>query len=257
MVKKKILKILLALSSLIGTLLLWKLAILIFDYPTYILPDPILVKNRLSFLFETGKIYPHLKRTLLEILSGFILGTSLAVITGYVLAKRKWLKISLTPYIIGFQSIPIIALAPLFILWFGTGIVSKIIICALIVFFPIMINTVTALSNIESDKKDLLRMYNASSLNILSKLEIPHSLPYIFSSLKIGIVLSVIGAVVGEFIGADKGLGFLINSSLGLIDTPQLFAVIFILSTLGLAFYTIVSIIETFSLPYKKYIYKE
>ena len=226
--------------------LFWKGFIWIFHYPTYILPSPGLVWNKLFLLFQSGKIYPHLQITLTEIFAGFFFGSTLAMISGYILAKKRVLHITIAPYIVAFQSIPIVALAPLFIIWFGFGITSKIIICAIIVFFPVMINTIAAISNIEETKKDLMRTFNSSFLDNLLKLEIPHSLPYLFSSMKIGIVLSIVGAIVGEFMGASYGLGFLINSSLGLFDTPQLFAVIFILALLGIILYTVSTSLESF-----------
>lgn len=227
---------------------LWKIILLIFHYPTYILPSPGLVWQKLIGLFLSGKIYPHLQVTLTEIFAGFLLGSTLAMIIGYVLSKKSILHITVTPYIVAFQSIPIVALAPLFILWFGSGITSKIIICSIIVFFPVMVNTIAAISNIEEKKKELMRTFNSSFLNNLLKLELPHSLPYLFSSMKIGIVLAIVGAVVGEFMGASYGLGFLINSSLGLFDTPQLYAVIIILALLGIFLYTISSCLELFIL---------
>lgn len=225
--------------------LLWKFLIILFDYPTYIVPSPELVSEKMLTLFRTGRIYPHLQTTLTEIFVGFSIGALAANIIGYILVKREWLNITITPYIVAFQAIPIVAMAPLFILWFGTGIASKIAVCALIVFFPIMINTVAAINAIDSNKRDLMKTYQANGWQVLTKLEIPASLPYAFSSLKIGLTLSVVGAIVGEFMGADQGLGFLINASLGLIDTPQLFAVIIILAIIGMSFYFFVSLVES------------
>lgn len=241
-------KIFLIIISLGFIYLFWKALIFIFHYPTYILPEPSLVYNKVYFLFVQGKIYPHLFTSLVEILSGFTIGFILSVFIGYLLAKKEWLKITITPYIVAFQTIPIVALAPLFILWFGTGVTSKIIICALIVFFPVLMNTIAAINNISRQQRELLWTYNANVFQVSTKLEIPASLPYLFSSLKIGVVLSIVGATVGEFIGADHGLGFLINTSLGLFDTPQLFAVIFILALLGLSLYFIISLIEFLTL---------
>ena len=232
--------------ALIVVYFLWKGVIWIYHYPTYILPAPSLVSQKLVYLIQSGKIYPHLQITLTEIFAGFLFGSILAMFFGYIFAKKRILHLTITPYIVAFQSIPIVALAPIFIIWFGSGITSKIVICSIIVFFPVMVNTITAISNIEETKKELMCTLNSSFLDNLLRLEIPHSLPYIFSSMKIGMVLAIVGAIVGEFMGADKGLGFLINSSLGLFDTPQLFAVIFILALLGIILYTISSSLESF-----------
>ena len=237
-------RFLLFIISIITAYLLWVAVILYFDYPAYIIPSPDEVYHKLVFLFETGKIYPHLSTTLTEITLGFIIGFGFAVGLGYLLAKIEWLKFTMTPYLVAFQSIPVVALAPLFILWFGTGITSKIAICSLIVFFPVMVNTVAAITNINKDQKALLKTLNASPWQLLTKLEIPAALPYLFSSIKIGFVLSIVGAIVGEFIGADQGLGFMINTSLGLFDTPQLFAIISILAMIGMLSYSIPSIFE-------------
>lgn len=224
--------------------LLWKSLIWFFHYPIYILPNPYLVWQETVALFTTGKIYPHLTTTLTEVIFGFVIGFCVALILGYIFGKKEWLHITFAPYIVALQAIPIVALAPLFILWFGSGIASKIAICAIIVFFPVMVNTIAAITNIDQDKKELMKTYNASFTDNLIKLEIPHSLPYLFSSIKIGLVLSIVGTVVGEFMGADRGLGFLINASLGLFDTPQLFAIIFTLAVLGILLYGTCSALE-------------
>lgn len=242
--KKFLLRLLLVFLSLALFYFLWKALIYYFDYPSYILPSPDLVQKKLLDFFVSGKIYPHLQRTFLELIWGFIFGFLIASISGYLLAKKKLLKITFTPYIVAFQAVPIVALAPLIILWFGNGLLSKIIISGLVVFFPVFVNTLTAVNSIDPELKDLFHIYRANSLQTFFKLELPASANYIFASLKIGIILSLVGAIVGEFVGADKGLGFLINSSLGLIDTPQLFAVIFILSVIGIFLYLIALSLE-------------
>ncbi len=235
--RKIITRILIVITSLVLFCFCWKIFVLVFDLPTYILPSPEQVFSKLVYLFTTGRIYPHLFRTLEEILWGFAIGIMLGTFLGYQIVKKHWLKITLTPYLIAFQSIPIVALAPLFIIWFGNGVVSKIIICSLVGFFPMLMNVSTGIQNVAFSYHELFRTYSATPSQILVKLETPSAIPYIFSGIKISIVLAIVGAIVGEFLGADQGLGFLVNASIGLFDTPLLHAVLVVIASIGVLFY--------------------
>ena len=161
-------------------------------------------------------------------------GVILATLTGYLLAKSRLLERLLSPYLVASQAIPIVAIAPLLVIWFGPGMFSKILICALIVFFPVLVNTVVGVRAVPENLRDLMRSMHATPLQMLRYLEIPAALPVFLGGLRIGATLSVIGAVVGEFVGADRGLGFLINVGRGQYDTALVFVAVFTLVAMAL-----------------------
>lgn len=224
--------------------LLWQLLLLLKPYPDFILPSPQQVFIRFLGVLQNGLLFYHAQVTLIEILIGLILGFSTAFSCGYFLTKFSLAEKILAPFIVGFQAIPILALAPLLIIWFGAGISSKILVCALTLFFPVLINTLVGFKNIDPHFPQLMRSLGASQWQTLVFLEIPSSLPIIFAGLKIGVALSVIGAVVGEFVGADRGLGFLINLASGLYDTPLRFTSFFTLSLIAVFLYKTVEWLE-------------
>ena len=157
-----------------------------------------------------------------------------ATTLGYLLARSRLLERILAPYVVASQSIPIVAIAPLLVIWFGPGLFSKVLICALIVFFPILINTIVGMRSVPEDLRDLMRSLQATRWQTLTRLEIPAALPVFLGGLRMGATLSVIGAVVGEFVGADRGLGFLINQGRGVYDTELVFVAVFSLIVMAL-----------------------
>ena len=177
-------------------------------------------------------------------IGGLALGISVAAILGYILAKSRTAERVLAPYIVASQSIPIVAIAPLLVIWFGSGRLSKVLISALIVFFPILVNTVVAVRTVPEDLRDLMRSLQATRWQVFSKLEIPAAMPVLLGGLKIGATLSVIGAVVGEFVAADEGLGFLINLARGMYDTPMVFVAVLTLIAMALLLYSVVVVLE-------------
>jgi NitT/TauT family transport system permease protein len=156
------------------------------------------------------------------------------------------------PYLAAAQSIPAVAIAPLLIIWFGSGQLSKVLICALIVFFPVLVNTIVGIRSVDPGLKMLMRSLRANRWQTFVMLEVPAALPVLLGGLKIGVVLAVIGAVVGEFVGADRGLGYLINLSKGLFNTPLMFAALITLSVISLTLYVIVSGLEYWLLAWRR-----
>lgn len=220
-------------------------------YEPIILPGPLEVWRRLPELWRDGHL-GHLWVTLAEAGSGFLLGLLAAVPLGTALARWRWLERLVSPFIVGSQAVPIVALAPLLIIWCGTGLLSKIIVAALVAFFPILINVMTGLRNVDPRHREVLTIMGASVWQRWLKLEIPASLPYIFSGMRIGLTLSVIGAVVGEFAGADRGLGFLVNWAKGLFDTPLLFLALAVLAAMGVGLYLLLALVERLALPWRR-----
>jgi NitT/TauT family transport system permease protein len=214
------------------------------SYPAYILPPPLLVASRFGRALADGSLLRHTSVTLLEVLLGLLAGSITATILGYLLARFRTLESLLSPYLVASQAIPLVAIAPLLVIWFGPGLSSKILICSLIVFFPVLINTIVGLRAVPDNLRDLMHSMRATPLQILHHLEIPAALPVFLGGLRIGATLSVIGAVVGEFVGADRGLGFLINVGRGQFDTALVFVAILTLIGMTLTLYGSVILLE-------------
>lgn len=206
-------------------------------YAPFIVPSPASVAQRWWRLVEDGSLLRHTVVTLREVLSGLVIGVAAAFWLGYLIAKNRIAAYTLTPYLVALQAVPIVAIAPLLIIWFGAGIASKIIICALLVFFPMLVNTILGVRNIPPDLSDLLRSLEATPLQTFWHLEMPAALPILIGGLKVSATLSVIGAVVGEFVSASAGLGYLINFGRGTYDTPLVIAAVFTLTALALLLY--------------------
>lgn len=231
---------------------LWELLVRLGDYPPFILPSPGRVYARFLIVARDGTLWRHVQITLVEIFGGLALGLTAGTLLGYVLAKSRLVERILSPYIVASQSIPIVALAPLLVIWFGFGSLSKILVCALTVFFPVLINTIIGIRSTEKELMDLMRSLEATRWQVFTMLEVPAALPVLLGGLKVGVTLSVIGAVVGEFVGADRGLGFLVNLARGLFDTPLMFVALFTLVVIAVSLYAAVAALEGLLLAWKR-----
>jgi NitT/TauT family transport system permease protein len=231
--------------SLAAGLLIWSLLVRLFELPAFILPSPALVWSKFLQSLSSGQLMRHTLATLLEVVAGLFLGGVTATLIGYLLAKSPAFEKLVSPYLVASQAIPVVAIAPLLVIWFGPGIFSKILVCSLTVFFPILINTVVGMREVPQDLRDLMRSLRANSLQTFLKLEVPAALPVFLGGLRVGATLSVIGAVVGELVGADRGLGFLINIGRGQYDTALVFVAVFTLIMMAMALYGLVLFVET------------
>ena len=232
------------LASLAAALGAWWLVSRFSGLPAFILPTPSLVWGKFVHVVLDGSLLLHTLVTLEEISLGLLVGTLLATGLGYLLAKSRLFERLLSPYLVAMQAIPIVAVAPLLVIWFGPGTFSKVLICALIVFFPVLVNTVVGVRAVPLPFHDLMHSLRATRGQILRMLELPAALPVLLGGLRIGATLSVIGAVVGELVGSDHGLGFLVNSGRGQYDTALVFVAVFTLIALALALYALVSYLE-------------
>jgi len=224
---------------------LWKAVVVISGLPPYILPPPETVAIRLAGAWRDGTIEPHLQTTLVEVVLGFSVGTALALGTGYALARSSLVERLLSPYLVAAQAIPILALAPLLVLWFGNGLLSKVIICSLIVFFPVAVATMVGIRSVDTRLLELGRSLRATRRQVLLTLEIPAALPNILGGMRVGVTLAVVGALVGEWAGARQGLGVLVNLARGsLFDIPLMFATLVTIALVGVALYLIVVVVE-------------
>jgi NitT/TauT family transport system permease protein len=223
-----------------AVLAVWEFLVKLTAVPEYILPAP----SRIFFSMYNGirtNVYPeHFLVTLTETLLGFLFGTVLAFILGTIVALSRKVEYFLYPFIVMFQAMPKVALAPLIIVWFGLGLTSKVINAALVAFFPLMVNTIVGLRSAEEDRINLMRSLAATPLQIFWMLQLPNALPYIFAGLEIAMIFALIGAIVAEFVGAQAGLGMLIQSMNFSMDVAGQFSVLLILSILGLILNSII-----------------
>jgi NitT/TauT family transport system permease protein len=223
----------------------WKLVVIVGGLPPFILPPPEAVAVRFVTAWADGTIAPHAWTTIVEVALGFAAGAGSGLAAGYALARSRLIERLVSPYLVAAQAVPILALAPLLAMWFENGLVAKVIICGLIVFFPVAIATMVGIRGVDRGLLELGRSLRASRRQVLLTLEIPAALPSIFGGLRVGVTLAVVGAIVGEWAGADKGLGLLVNLARGsLFDIPLLFATLVTIALLGIACYLLVVVVE-------------
>lgn len=245
MLRKTIVSIII-LFSILG---IWELLVFLFKIQDFILPPP--SKIVMTLIIERMQLLGHSYVTLKEMFFGFLLAIIIGIPLAILMYESPVLEKALYPYVIGSQTVPVFAIAPLLVLWFGFGIASKIAMASIIVFFAIVLNTLDGLKSTDKDTENLFRIMRASRWQILWKLRIPSALPFIFSGAKIGISISTIGAVIGEWIGAKAGLGYLMKYASGNFETPLVFAAIFCLTFLGLVLFALMSLLERFAMPWR------
>ncbi len=234
-----------AVLAFVGALAIWKVVVVVGGYPPFILPPPETVLARLVTAWTDGQMAPHAGATLLEIVLGFGLGTAAALVVGYGLARSALVARIISPYIVAAQATPILALAPVLALWFGPGLLGKVVICALIVFFPVAVAAMVGIRSVDARLLELGRSLRATRRQVLLTLEIPAALPSIFGGLRVGVTLAVVGAIVGEWAGAERGLGVLVNLARGsLFDIPLMFATLVTIAAIGVALYLLVVLVE-------------
>lgn len=236
-------------------LFLWQAVVAAKLVPEFIIPPPNAVAERfyeVTFGTDRVRLLPHLLVTLQEVLAGLSVGVGLGFALGYLIAKNRLLENLLSPLIIAFQATPVVAYAPMLIILLGTGMESKVFTAVLIVFFPMLMSTIVALRSVPSRLHDVMRALQATRWQTFVKLELPAALPVLIGGLKTSATLSVIGAVVGEFVSSSAGLGHLIMTARGSYDTPLVIAAVLTLTGLALALYCAVAIFERATLGWQK-----
>jgi NitT/TauT family transport system permease protein len=227
-----------------GVLLLvlaaWQAVVRVFDVPEVLVPAPTEVLASLVAGLADGSLVEHSWVTLQEILVGFGIAVLAALLCAFLVTQSRILDKALFPLIVMTQTIPKVAMAPLLVVWFGTELTSKVLTTALIAFFPLLINAILGLRSADPDQIDMLRSFGATRMDVLRRLQIPSALPHIFAGLDVAVVLSVTGAIVAEFVGATAGLGYVIQATNFTLDVSRTFAVLVILSAIGLALHAIV-----------------
>ena len=248
------------LRTRLGSLLLlaallaaWEWAVRALGMSALVLPAPSVVGQSLWNGLASGYFWPHIRSTGLELLAGLSIGCLAGFASGMVMAESALLRGLLMPYVVVSQVVPKLALMPLFIVWFGFGMTSTVVITALICFFPLMENTMTGLQQVAPERLELFRMLGATRGQTLLRLKLPSGLPGILAGLRVAVVLALVGAVVGEFIGANRGLGALVIASQGTMDTPLMFAVLVLIALMGMLVYQATLALEKWLLlPYNK-----
>lgn len=229
----------------LGFVVLWQMVVWLGGYQPFVLPGPGVVAERWLRAATQGTFTPHLVTTLSEIVLGLALGVSFGLLVGFLLARSALADRLLSPYIVAAQATPILALAPVIVIWFGNGLASKVLICALICFFPMAVATTVGLRSVDGRLVEMARSVRATRRQVIRTVEVPSALPQILGGLRIAVTLSVVGAIVAEWVGGDRGLGVLLNLARGsMFDTPLLFATLVTIAMLGVALYLSVVLLE-------------
>lgn len=222
--------------------ILWQFIITIFSVPSYFFPSASVVFNAMKLNYNT--ILSNASLTLIESLIGFSIANILSIIIALYLAFNREFEDYIMPFAVLLKTIPILAITPLLVLWFGSGIESKAATAGLICFFPSLVNVLRGAKSLDSDMIELFKLYSATKIQLIKFLIFPSILPYLFSALKVSSSLAIVGALVGEFIGANQGLGFLIITNYYNLNIAMVFATIITSSLIGIAFYYIINFIE-------------
>jgi NitT/TauT family transport system permease protein len=215
-----------------------------------IFPAPAAVGRAWLGLLVSPQAWHAAAMTVYATLAGFMWATVIGVGLGTIVGRMRWLERTLNPFIVATQVVPKVAFVPLFIVWFGFGIASKVVVAAVLAFFPIFTNTVLGVKSIDAGHSDVMTSFNASRWAIFRCLELPSSLPYILTGMEVGIVLAIIGAIVGEYLGGSSGLGYLLIARMNAYETEGLFAVMIHMTILGFVFYFAVGLLRRVLIPW-------
>jgi NitT/TauT family transport system permease protein len=238
-------------------LVIWEAAVKVFQVNPLILPAPTQIWESFIGLVLEPATWENAWITIVEIVLGFVIALVLGIAAGVILGKVLWLELSLRPLIVISQVVPKVALIPLFVIWFGFGITSKVIMAAMLAFFPIMLNVLLGVRSVEAGQREVMKSLNAGRWATFTNLEFKSVLPYIFAGMEIGIVFAVIGTIVGEYLGGSEGLGYMVVVTLNALDSPALFAVITLLSAIGLVLYFLVNSLKRFFIPWHESVYAQ
>jgi len=250
--KRKLLRRVMPLITILVLIGGWQWLFSLALYPEFIIPGPLQVWEAFVEGMQNGTLVRHSWVTLSEMLLGLAYGVSIGAVLGYAIAHNDLLEDLLSPIIVAFQATPVVAYAPLLIIWFRDGITGKVITTAIIVFFPTLMNVIVGIRSVPQTLHDLMRVLKASPFQIFLKLEIPAAMPVLLTGLKTSVTLAVIGAVVGEFVNASAGLGHLVLIARSQYNTPLVFVAVFTMTALALSLYFSVSLLERWLLAWQQ-----
>jgi NitT/TauT family transport system permease protein len=246
--RRSLSEVLPALGLTVAVLVLWELAVRLFMIPTFVVPAPSAIVRAL--VEQRAALAAASKATAVEVLFGFVLAAVVGIVVALTIVRFERFGKALYPLVVLFQNVPKVALAPIFILWFGYDLAPKVLLIVVIAFFPVAIDMLAGLQSVEPSFVALMQSVGAGRGEILRRVRIPHSLPHLMAGLKVAITFSVIGAIVGEFAGASAGLGYVIQFASTQLDTPLVFAALIVVSVLGLFFYYLVERAERLLVPW-------
>jgi NitT/TauT family transport system permease protein len=232
--------------TILGFLGTWQLLVMLFNVPTWLLPSPVTIWA--AFLKDASMLGRHIVATGVGAIGGLIIGSLGGIALAILMVQSRLLERILMPLLLIDQSIPKLALAPIFVIWFGAGMASRIFIAIVISFFPMIVNAVRGMKSIDTRINQLMETLSATRWSILIKVRMPNAVPYIFVGLKVAVPLAIIGAVVAEFMQADSGLGYVVLIAVGNVNTPLVFVAVLLMAALSLGLFALVSIIEAFIL---------
>lgn len=230
------------LGFLLGVLVVWEAVVRYFELPAYLLPSVFDVLRQLGIRF--GLLMKHSQVTITETLAGLALGGTVGIVTGVAIVYVRLIRTGLYPLIVGFQAVPKVAVVPLFVIWFGYGLLPKIAMSFLISFFPMVVATIAGLTSVPYSLIEHLKSMNATEWQIFRKLRVPNSLPYLMDGFKISLPLAVIGAIVGEFAASEEGLGAIIMLASSTQDTPLIFAVLLVISIISMLMFGLIVLLD-------------
>jgi NitT/TauT family transport system permease protein len=231
-------------SVFITFVLIWENLVNIMEVEEIILPTPSRIGEALYFQLSNPLFWSNFRVTSQETLLGFAAAVIFAIIAGTFISQIKVVDKAFMPYLVGFQAIPKIALAPIFIVWFGFGMTSKVVMAATVAFFPILINIIEGLKSADNDQIRMLRVFGATRFQIFLKVQVPCALPFFFAGLDVGILLAILGAVVGEFLGSQDGLGAMVLLAQYNFEVPTMFAILIVLSLMGIFAHIVVKALQ-------------
>jgi len=233
---------------LLLTIVLWDVAVRLFKIPPYLIPKPYDVI--LTFRSDGAELLRQAVPTTLATIGGFLLSALFGIPAAMLIASSRTVESYVYPLLVFSQSIPKVAIAPLFVVWFGFGMTPKVISAFLLGFFPVVVSGVQGFKSLDPDMRDLARSMRASRWQSFYMVSLPNAMPAIFAGLKVSVTLAVVGAVVGEFVGANSGIGFVLQRSIGNFELPTMFAALVVLAVIGIILFWIIDLIERFVVPW-------
>jgi NitT/TauT family transport system permease protein len=231
-----------SIAAVIGLLVVWQLAVMLLHVPTWLLPAPSAIW--LEFVKQAHLLGKHVSATAIGAIGGLAIGSLAGLVLAIAMTHSKLLEKILMPLLVIDQSIPKMALAPIFVIWFGTGTMTRIVIAMVISFFPMVVNSLRGMTAVDRRVTDLMTSLAASRWDVLTKIQMPNAVPHIFSGLKVAVPLSIIGAVVAEFMQSDSGLGYVVLVAVGNVNTPMVFVAVLLMALLSLSLFAVISAIE-------------
>jgi NitT/TauT family transport system permease protein len=228
--------------AVVGLIVLWQLLVTLLQVPTWLLPAPTAIWA--EFLKQSHLLGRHVMATGTGAVGGLVIGSLAGILLAVLMVHSRVLERVLMPLLVIDQSIPKMALAPIFVIWFGSGMMTRVVIAMVISFFPLVVNAIRGMTTVDPRVHDLMATISASRWQLLTKVRMPNAVPYIFSGLKVAVPLSIIGAVIAEFMQADSGLGYLVLVAVGNVNTPMVFVAVLFMAFLSLGLFTAISIAE-------------